>query len=152
MNARKQKEIRFQKDFWGSSKLYLRRTWTQYDACSSVKMMDQPERLWGIYPPSKSQSRTKKTSKFMLQYGTRNSKLNLAHYAPTNPISGTLSRQGPKVRLGFLSPIVYEIPLTLPGMFIFAEVLAKYLEGQLTRADLLEELNPAKLPVQLDDV
>jgi hypothetical protein len=37
-------------------------------------------------------------------------------------------------------------------MFIFAEVLAKYLEGQLTRAALLEELNPAKLPVKLDDV
>jgi hypothetical protein len=57
-----------------------------------------------------------------------------------------------QVRLGCSSPTVYEIPLTLPGMFIFAEVLAKYLEGQLTRADLLEELNPAKLPVQLDDV
>ncbi|CAG8962046.1 hypothetical protein HYFRA_00005088 [Hymenoscyphus fraxineus] len=38
------------------------------------------------------------------------------------------------------------------GMFIFAEVLAKYLESQLDRAGLLSELHPAKLPVQLDDV
>jgi hypothetical protein len=37
-------------------------------------------------------------------------------------------------------------------MFIFAEVLAKYLEGKLSRVDLLAELNPAKLPVTLDDV
>jgi hypothetical protein len=37
-------------------------------------------------------------------------------------------------------------------MFIFAEVLAKYLHGQLSKAALLEELKPAKLPVKLDDV
>jgi hypothetical protein len=37
-------------------------------------------------------------------------------------------------------------------MFIFAKVLAEYLESQLSRADLLAELNPAKLPVKLDDV
>jgi hypothetical protein len=42
--------------------------------------------------------------------------------------------------------------LMFPGMFIFAEVLAKYLEGQLSRAALLAELNPATLPVKLDDV
>jgi hypothetical protein len=44
------------------------------------------------------------------------------------------------------------IVLTLAGMFIFAEVLAKYLESQLSRAALLAELHPAKLPVKLDDV
>lgn len=42
--------------------------------------------------------------------------------------------------------------LTSAGMFIFAEVLAKHLESQLSRAALLIELDPAKLPVQLDDV
>ncbi|KAH8586238.1 hypothetical protein B0O99DRAFT_644911 [Bisporella sp. PMI_857] len=38
------------------------------------------------------------------------------------------------------------------GMFIFAEVLAKYLEIQLTRSALLEELHPDKLPIKLDEV
>ncbi|KAK3342072.1 hypothetical protein B0T25DRAFT_358324 [Lasiosphaeria hispida] len=38
------------------------------------------------------------------------------------------------------------------GMFIFAELFAKYLEGQFSRAKLLEELDPAKLPVDLDHV
>lgn len=37
-------------------------------------------------------------------------------------------------------------------MFIFAEVLAKYLHSQLNRESLLAELDPAKLPVKLDDV
>ncbi|KAI1311218.1 hypothetical protein F5Y03DRAFT_324179 [Xylaria venustula] len=38
------------------------------------------------------------------------------------------------------------------GMFIFADLFAKYLESQLTKAALLEELNPSKLPVTLDHV
>ncbi|KAI9148085.1 DNA repair protein RAD5B [Paramyrothecium foliicola] len=38
------------------------------------------------------------------------------------------------------------------GMFIFAELFAKYLENQVSRADLLEELEPTKLPVKLDHV
>jgi len=42
--------------------------------------------------------------------------------------------------------------LTIEGMFIFAEVLAQYLESQLSRAALLKELSPEKLPVKLDDV
>ncbi|KAI0861632.1 hypothetical protein F4860DRAFT_475705 [Xylaria cubensis] len=38
------------------------------------------------------------------------------------------------------------------GMFIFADLFAKYLEAQLSRAALLEELDPSKLPVSLDHV
>ncbi|RYP61328.1 hypothetical protein DL771_010167 [Monosporascus sp. 5C6A] len=38
------------------------------------------------------------------------------------------------------------------GMFIFAELFAKYLEAQVNRADVLKELDPAKLPVKLDHV
>lgn len=38
------------------------------------------------------------------------------------------------------------------GMFIFAELFAKYLEDQLSRAEVLAELDPAKLPVKLDHV
>ncbi|KAI0971965.1 hypothetical protein F4678DRAFT_430685 [Xylaria arbuscula] len=38
------------------------------------------------------------------------------------------------------------------GMFIFADLFAKYLEIQLTKAALLEELDPSKLPVTLDHV
>lgn len=37
-------------------------------------------------------------------------------------------------------------------MFIFAELFAKYLEDQLNRAALLEELDPVKLPVRLDNL
>jgi len=37
-------------------------------------------------------------------------------------------------------------------MFIFAELFAKYLEDQFSRADLLEELEPDKSPVNLDHV
>ncbi|KAI8631124.1 hypothetical protein F5Y19DRAFT_473523 [Xylariaceae sp. FL1651] len=38
------------------------------------------------------------------------------------------------------------------GMFIFADLFAKYLEDQLDRSALLLELHPAKLPVSLDHV
>ncbi|KAK0705713.1 hypothetical protein B0H67DRAFT_498262 [Lasiosphaeris hirsuta] len=38
------------------------------------------------------------------------------------------------------------------GMFIFAELFAKFLESQFSRAKLLEELDPAKLPVDLNHV
>ncbi|KAH7329590.1 hypothetical protein B0I35DRAFT_420512 [Stachybotrys elegans] len=38
------------------------------------------------------------------------------------------------------------------GMFIFAELFAKYLEDQVNRADLFKELEPNKLPVKLDHV
>ncbi|RWA12212.1 hypothetical protein EKO27_g2917 [Xylaria grammica] len=38
------------------------------------------------------------------------------------------------------------------GMFIFADLLAKYLEAQLNRAALLRELDPSRLPVDLDHV
>ncbi|KAI0546033.1 hypothetical protein F4679DRAFT_559170 [Xylaria curta] len=38
------------------------------------------------------------------------------------------------------------------GMFIFADLFAKYLEAQLSRAALLAELDPSKLPVSLDHV
>jgi len=37
-------------------------------------------------------------------------------------------------------------------MFIFADLFAKYLEDQLSRTALLEELSPVKLPVNLDHV
>ena len=37
-------------------------------------------------------------------------------------------------------------------MFIFAELFAKYLESQFSRAALLNELDPHKLPVELDHV
>ena len=37
-------------------------------------------------------------------------------------------------------------------MFIFAELFAKYLEDQVSRAALLQELDPVKLPVKLDHV
>ncbi|KAI0438618.1 hypothetical protein F4803DRAFT_534503 [Xylaria telfairii] len=36
------------------------------------------------------------------------------------------------------------------GMFIFADLFAKYLEAQLSKAALLAELDPSKLPVSLD--
>ncbi len=42
--------------------------------------------------------------------------------------------------------------LTHIGMFIFAKVYATYLEGQLSLTDLFYELDPARLPVHLDDV
>ncbi|PGH01881.1 hypothetical protein AJ80_08953 [Polytolypa hystricis UAMH7299] len=38
------------------------------------------------------------------------------------------------------------------GMFIFAELFAKYLEDQPNKTALQEELDPAKLPVNLDNV
>ncbi|GAW20388.1 hypothetical protein ANO14919_098940 [Xylariales sp. No.14919] len=38
------------------------------------------------------------------------------------------------------------------GMFIFADLLAKYLEAQFNRAALLRELDPSRLPVNLDHV
>ncbi|TGJ85994.1 hypothetical protein E0Z10_g2737 [Xylaria hypoxylon] len=38
------------------------------------------------------------------------------------------------------------------GMFIFADLFAKYLEAQLSKAALLAELDPNKLPVTLDHV
>ncbi|KAF2973525.1 hypothetical protein GQX73_g157 [Xylaria multiplex] len=38
------------------------------------------------------------------------------------------------------------------GMFIFADLFAKYLEAQLNRAALLTELDASKLPVNLDHV
>jgi hypothetical protein len=38
------------------------------------------------------------------------------------------------------------------GMFIFAELLAKFLEGLPSRDDLFLELDPAKFPVKLDHV
>jgi hypothetical protein len=37
-------------------------------------------------------------------------------------------------------------------MFIFAELMAKYLEDQPHRASLLEELGPERFPVKLDTV
>ncbi|KAI0010504.1 hypothetical protein F4779DRAFT_577169 [Xylariaceae sp. FL0662B] len=37
------------------------------------------------------------------------------------------------------------------GMFLFAKLLAEYLFSQSSRETLLQELNPAKLPVKLDD-
>lgn len=44
------------------------------------------------------------------------------------------------------------IILMVLGMFIFAELFAKYLEDQISRAALIEELKPEKLPVNLDHV
>lgn len=38
------------------------------------------------------------------------------------------------------------------GMFIFADLFARYLESQASRAALMEQLDPAKLPVNLDHV
>ncbi|KAJ2988150.1 hypothetical protein NUW58_g4128 [Xylaria curta] len=38
------------------------------------------------------------------------------------------------------------------GMFIFADLFSKYLAAQLNRRDLLAELDPSKLPVNLDHV
>jgi hypothetical protein len=38
------------------------------------------------------------------------------------------------------------------GMFIFAELFAKYLEDQFSRANLLDELDPDRFPVKLDHV
>ncbi|KAJ8132836.1 hypothetical protein O1611_g785 [Lasiodiplodia mahajangana] len=38
------------------------------------------------------------------------------------------------------------------GMFIFADLFSKYLESQLSKAALLAELDPNKLPVSLDHV
>jgi hypothetical protein len=38
------------------------------------------------------------------------------------------------------------------GMFIFVELFAKYLERQPSRECLIEELDPQKLPVGLDEV
>lgn len=46
----------------------------------------------------------------------------------------------------------YQTFLIAIGMFIFAELFAKYLEDQFTREDLLIELDPVKLPVNLDHV
>ena len=37
-------------------------------------------------------------------------------------------------------------------MFIFAEMLAKYLQDQPSKKALLDELDPSKLPVKLDHV
>lgn len=37
-------------------------------------------------------------------------------------------------------------------MFIFADLFAKYLEAQLSKAALLAELDPNKLPVSLDQL
>jgi hypothetical protein len=37
-------------------------------------------------------------------------------------------------------------------MFIFAALFAKYLEDQISRAALLEQLDPDTLPVDLDHV
>jgi hypothetical protein len=42
--------------------------------------------------------------------------------------------------------------LKFTGMFIFAELLAKFLEGLPTREDLYQELDPAKFPIKLDQV
>jgi hypothetical protein len=44
------------------------------------------------------------------------------------------------------------ITITSVGMFIFAELLAKYLQDQPTIEALLRELDPAKLPVKLNHV
>ncbi|KAK3377270.1 hypothetical protein B0T24DRAFT_237594 [Lasiosphaeria ovina] len=38
------------------------------------------------------------------------------------------------------------------GMFIFAELFARYLDDQFSRANLLDELSPERLPVKLDHV
>ena len=152
MNVGKKKEERFQVGFQGSLKLYPQRIWTQYDACSSANMTGSPEILWGIYLPSKSPLRTKKTSKTLLPYGTRKWKRSSATYNRMAPILLTSSRRGRKVGQMASRPAAKTIVLTVLGMFIFAEVWAKYLHGQLSKAALLEELKPAKLPVELDDV
>jgi hypothetical protein len=37
-------------------------------------------------------------------------------------------------------------------MFIFAELLARYLDDQFSRANLVDELRPDRLPIKLDHV
>lgn len=65
-------------------------------------------------------------------------------------ISNIISARAQGKLMIWLNDSFISFILTDLGMFIFAELFAKYLEDQISQAALIEELKPEKLPVNLD--